>query len=238
MPHSTKLLSHRILSRLLDSLEVFVKPRILANAPTPRVVGSFARTRVWGGFAITALLLFFVTVAPLPLHAHHLPPGMEDVDEFDDGAAFMAGLRHPLLGMDHWLFAMIIGAVAAAGMTRFARLSPFASLLAGVIGGAALGLKGLIFPGAFMIGMAALMTVLVMPNSRMHWAVLKLLLVGLAAFWQGNQHGIAWPLDYGGMSYVAGISTTTAWLAFTGAALQRLASRMARLPRPARVSSH
>lgn len=177
------------------------------------------------------LLLFLLTAAPL--HAHHLPPGMEDVDEFDDGAAFMAGLRHPLLGMDHWLFAIIIGAVAAAGMTRFARLSPAVSLLIGVIGGAALGLKGLVFPGALMPGIAVLMIVIVMPSSRMHWSVLKLLLIGMAAFWQGNQHGIAWPLESGGPGYVAGIVVATAALVFTGAALLRLASRVARLPRHA-----
>lgn len=183
-----------------------------------------------------SLLLFLITAAPL--HAHHLPPGMEDVDEFDEGAAFMAGLRHPLLGMDHWLFAIIIGAVAAAGMTRFARLSPAASLLAGVIGGAALGLKGLVFPGALIVGMAALTVLLVMPGSRVHWMVLRLLLIGLAAFWQGNQHGIAWPLESGGVAYIAGLMVATTALAFIGAAMLRLASRTARLPRHARVTSH
>lgn len=182
------------------------------------------------------LLLFLLTA--VPLHAHHLPPGMEDVDEFDDGAAFMAGLRHPLLGMDHWLFAILIGAVAAAGMSRFARLSPAASLLAGVIGGAVLGLKGLVFPGAFIVGMAALTVVLVMPRSRVHWMVLRLLLIGLAAFWQGNQHGIAWPLESGSPGYVAGLAVATAALVFTGAALLRLASRVVRMPRHARVTSH
>ncbi len=181
-----------------------------------------------------SLLLFLITDAPL--HAHHLPPGMEDVDEFDEGSAFMAGLRHPLLGMDHWLFAIVVGAVATAGMTRFARFSPAASLLAGVIGGAALGLKALVFPGALIVGLAVLMIVVVMPSSRMHWSVLKLLLIGLGAFWQGNQHGIAWPLESGGVGYVTGLVVATTALAFSGAALRRLALRAALLLRPARVS--
>jgi urease accessory protein len=183
-----------------------------------------------------SLLLFLITA--VPLYAHHLPPGMEDVDEFDEGAAFMAGLRHPLLGMDHWLFAIIIGAVAAAGVTRFARFSPVTSLLIGVIGGAALGLNAVIVPGALMAGLAVLMIVIVMPSSRMHWSVLKLLLIGLGAFWQGNQHGIAWPLDSGGAWYVAGLIVSTTVLAISGAFLQRLTSNTVRLPRHARVTSH
>lgn len=201
MPHSTKLRSRRILSRLLACLALFL---------------------------LTAV----------PLHAHHLPPGMEDVDEFDDGTAFMTGLRHPLLGMDHWMFAIIIGAVAAAGMTRFNRLATLTALLTAMVIGAVLGLNGIVLTGPFMACLAALMIVLVMPSSTLHWSVLKLLLISLAAFWQGNQHGIAWPLEFGIEWYLVGLVVTTAALAFGGATLLRLASGTARLPRHARVTSH
>ena len=183
-----------------------------------------------------SLLLFLITA--VPLHAHHLPPGMEDVDEFEEGAAFMAGLRHPLLGTDHWLFAIAVGVAATVGVSRFARVCPVASLLAGVIGGATLGLSDVIFPSALMAGMAVLMAVIVMLTSRMHWFVLKLILIGLVAFWQGNQHGIAWPLESGGVEFVVGLLVTTITLAFGGAALLRLAPRTARLARLSRVTSH
>lgn len=183
-----------------------------------------------------SLLLFLITA--VPLHAHHLPPGMEDVDEFEEGAAFMAGLRHPLLGTDHWLFAIAVGVAAMVGMTRFVRLCPVASLLAGVIGGAALGLNAVIFSGALMAGTAVIMAVIVMLTSRMHLFVWKLILIGLVAFWQGNQHGIAWPLDSGGAGYVAGLIVSTTALVISGAFLQRLASNTVPLPRHTRVTSH
>ena len=44
----------RCLSTIADAAEVIVKPRILANTPTPRRAGSLARTRDWGGLATTS----------------------------------------------------------------------------------------------------------------------------------------------------------------------------------------
>lgn len=43
--------------------------------------------------------------------AHHLPPGMEGVDEFADAPihSFTAALTHPFSGADHWLAALAVG---------------------------------------------------------------------------------------------------------------------------------
>ena len=56
----------------------------------------------------------FLRLSVLPLWAagqamaHHLPPGMEDVDEFA-GEPFTAALAHPFTGADHWLAALAVG---------------------------------------------------------------------------------------------------------------------------------
>ncbi len=42
--------------------------------------------------------------------AHHLPPGMEDVDEFA-GEPLRAALTHPFSGADHWLAALAVGLI-------------------------------------------------------------------------------------------------------------------------------
>ena len=185
---------------------------------------------------LACLGMLWLTAAPV--FAHHLPPGMEEVDEFEDSAAFMAGLRHPLLGMDHWVFAIVVGAAAAAGMTRFERHSPVCVFLLAMAIGAVLGLKEIIMPGLFLAGMAALMTVLVMPDTRARWSLLKLLLICLVGLWQGNQHGIAWPLKAGAVGYLAGLLTTTAALILGGTSMPRLGSFITRLRCPARAAAH
>ena len=50
----------------------------------------------------------FVLLA-VPVFAHHLPPGMEEVDEFSDSASFLMGINHPLSGLDHLLAALLTG---------------------------------------------------------------------------------------------------------------------------------
>ena len=44
----------RCISTIADAAEMIVKPRILANTPTPRRAGSLARTQDWGGLATTS----------------------------------------------------------------------------------------------------------------------------------------------------------------------------------------
>ena len=40
--------------------------------------------------------------------AHHLPPGMEDVDEFAD-ESLTAVVAHPFTGVHHWFAALAVG---------------------------------------------------------------------------------------------------------------------------------
>jgi len=163
---------------------------------------------------------------------------MEDVDEFDDGMAFMAGIRHPLLGWDHWLFAVAVGVVAARGISRFSRSAPAASLLLATIAGAACGLQKVILPvQACAFGVTAL-ALMVSVRARSPGLTLSTLLITMLAFWQGDAHGMAWPLDTGGLWHLTGIVLMTAALAGCGWAVTKVASISLRLKRPAGVTSH
>lgn len=183
-------------------------------------------------------ILGFFCITSTSLLAHHLPPGMEDVDEFDDHtAAFTAGIRHPLLGMDHMLFAMAVGVVATLGTTRAAKAAPV-FLMTAIIAGAASGLQGVVLHTFHCALVTGLLAVLIWPVVRSSRSALMLLLIAMLALWQGNQHGIAWPLVTGGVWYLAGLLAMTAALVLSGIAISRLASVMMRLQIPATVTTH
>lgn len=185
---------------------------------------------------LVCLGLFCLTATPVL--AHHLPPGMEDVDEFDDDVAFMAGTRHVLLGADHWLAALAVGAVAALGATRAAKTAPVACFLAGIIGGAAMGVQGVILNATLGLLVAGMLAAMNWPNARARLSVLKLAAVIMLALWQGNEHGIAWPLDTDVGWYVAGMLCMTSALVGCGAGLTRMALGIIRPPHPASVATH
>ncbi len=180
-------------------------------------------------------VLAFLLLASAPLHAHHLPPGMEDVDEFDVGAAFLAGARHPLLGMEHWFFAITAGALlAAASRKRAGRLASV--LLAGLAVGGWAGLQDVVFPGASAAAWLAFAGPLLwLAAGHRYYHVCLLAWLGLAALLQGNGHGLAWPLEAAGLPYMAGVLLTTAILAFAGWAVALCAHS---LRRPSTVASH
>ncbi|SKB01418.1 Hydrogenase/urease accessory protein HupE [Prosthecobacter debontii] len=163
------------------------------------------KNRAIGWFsAATATVL-----TALPLHAHHLPPGMEDIDEFEDGAAFMAGIRHFVSGADHWLFAVAIGAMAVTVMRRRNAKNLMVALALGAGVGTALGVNQVMIPGASWSVFAAFLApalVWCLKDSLSGWG--KAGLVMLAAVWQGNQHGLAWPLDSASGFYTVGILST------------------------------
>lgn len=180
------------------------------------------RRRLPAWMASIALLL----IVTAPLHAHHLPPGMEDIDEFEHSAALMAGLRHPTLGFDHWMVALAIGWVAAASL-RSRRVGLIAG--AAFAAGGLMGTQGIVLLGcgySFAIAVLALGAALAMQKRIPLLATLGL--VGIAALLPGNAHGIAWPIGSAAVSYVVGVMATSLALASVGFAAQRLAqSRLA-----------
>lgn len=174
---------------------------------------------------LTVVSLFLVTA--LPLHAHHLPPGMEDVDEFEDGAAFMAGLRHPLLGFDHWMLASVVGVLVVTGVCRSSK-GLLSSLLGGVAVGATLGVNAVVLPSGSMSLLFALAIPLLLLMQRGKLPIsAQSGLIAFAALWQGNIHGLAWPLEAATGSYIFGLVATTAILAFCGGVVAKVAQSSA-----------
>lgn len=167
---------------------------------------------------LAGVLLLCLTAAPL--HAHHLPPGMEDVDEFEDGAAFMAGVRHPLLGMDHAFLAIAVGAMAVAVMRKRNSKNLVNALLAGTAAGAVLGVNDVVLPGSqfsSLMAYAVPVAVFVLKDRMSGWT--RAGLVVLAALLQGNEHGVAWPLESAAGIYMLGILATTTALVSAGYAV-------------------
>ena len=68
--------------------------------------------------ALTALA--WLMAAPLAL-AHHLPPGMEEVDEFGN-ETLRSQIIHPFTGLDHWMLTLGIASWLVLGCQGFARL--------------------------------------------------------------------------------------------------------------------
>lgn len=182
--------------------------------------------------------LGFFCLTASPLLAHHLPPGMEEVDEFDDNAAFMAGIRHTLLGADHWLFAVAVGVLAALGASRVTRIASATCFITGLLGGAAAGLQQVVLHPPHCALATGMFAVLIWPLIRSSRSALVLLLVAMFALGQGNDHGVAWPLDTGGGWYLAGLLFMAAALVAASAATTRLASSMIRVQLPARMATH
>lgn len=173
----------------------------------------------FGCFVVLAFMVFSVE----PVLAHHMPPGMEDVDEFEDGAAFMAGIRHCMLGVDHWLFALAVGAMAATALVKASSYCLVRVCLVSAMVGAIFGLQGVVLPGLIYCSLlaSAIPFGLIVLKNRLSVNV-ELWLIGLATLVQGNAHGIAWPLDVGASAYLMGVLLAGTSLALSGFGIVRL----------------
>ena len=159
-------------------------------------------------------VLLLLTVAPL--QAHHLPPGMEDVDEFEDGMAFLAGVRHPLLGLEHGVFALTIGVLVAVGGRSRTQAHALTFLASLAVGGWA-GAQGLVLPGVSLGSASAFASPLLLfaMRYRLHPGYL-MTAVACISLLQGNAHALAWPLEAGFTAYLTGLLLMSSVLAFTG----------------------
>jgi len=180
---------------------------------------------------------FVLRLAVLPLWAagqamaHHLPPGMEDVDEFTD-EPFTAALTHPFTGADHWLAALAVGLVVWAWgrKTGFQSISLFILAMAGGIGA---GRTGIQLP-LMETGLAVSVILLgcVVAGSKWFSSKAVLSLAALTGAWHGIAHGLEMPAAAPTGLYAVGLTLASGALALTVGLLaaQLPASRPA-LPR-------
>lgn len=163
-------------------------------------------------------LLVAFAFSQATVHAHHLPPGFEEIDEFEHSHAMSAGLLHPLSGWDHCLALLVIGGAAILAM-RKTQLLP-AMFFSGLAAGGALGFGGVALPQAPFVSAAVLLVAgvaLVLRASSMP----LILAAAVAAFglWQGNSHALLVTLPQAMAGYAFGFILSSAALMVMGGAL-------------------
>lgn len=159
---------------------------------------------------LLALLLFL----PMLAQAHGL---------HDHGGGWLAGLIHPLLGLDHLLAALAVGlwAGTATGWARLALPLGFtlAMLLAAAVGhGGSSSLVPWIEPGiaSSLLALGLMLAMRVTPHPLLAAPLLVLL-----AITHGLAHGAEGPAD-GLTAYLTGLGATTLGLHLVGLTLARL----------------
>jgi urease accessory protein len=172
---------------------------------------------LWPGLLLTL-------AAGIPAFAHHLPPGMEEVDEFADHASFLMGFNHPLGGMVHLASALLIGAVAAR-LGRGGRMT-LPGAAAALAAGCAAGAAGITVPGGEAVIVASVVAgvaAVFLKAGRVLPAVAAVLVV--FQFWHGNVHAVESPARAAGGLYAAGAVVATLLLMIMGFAITRGLSR-------------
>jgi len=169
-------------------------------------------------FSLLPVLSLFMAV---PAFAHHLPPGMEEVDEFADVASFLMGFIHPLTGLDHLLAALFTG-VVAAGLGKPGRKKVLAAALAAMLSGGLL---------AKLPASEAVITGSVLALALMAFFLSARALQTAAAaavifqVWHGNAHAMETPLTAARGCFLAGACAATGCTMIFGLALTSILRR-------------
>jgi urease accessory protein len=172
----------------------------------------------WG---VLALALFALGT---PAFAHHLPPGFEDVDEFDQ-ARMVSGFLHPFTGLDHLPLALSIGWLAFVSGTRRGGMlaaSFVGSLAVGMITGR-LGFALPMLEQGLALSVVAGGVLLAYASRRSPSSVLAL--AALAGLWHGNAHGAEMPAAAASIGHGAALLAGTAAILSAGIGLAALCVR-------------
>ncbi len=137
------------------------------------------------------------------------------------GVSFMAGVVHPLLGLDH-LLAMLGMGVSVAGFSVRGRLAAAGlivlSLLVGLFGASAmhapLSVDPLLAATLLMLGLMLL---------RKHAASFawRISMIALFTYFHGFAHGAEWPHQHAIWPFAAGVASASLMLFVLGAAIGR-----------------
>lgn len=144
-----------------------------------------------------------------------------------DAHGFVAGLLHPVGGLDHVLAMVAVGLLAArlGGRALWAVPTAFVALMAA---GGALGMNGVGLPYV-ETGIALSVVVFggVLAAGVTPPVGLAVGLVGFFAIFHGHAHGAEMPGDASGLAYATGFMVATAMLHAVGAGLGVGAARLA-----------
>ena len=158
-----------------------------------------------------------LTMAALSLSAALIPslafahPGGDHVH------GLLAGLEHPLFGIDHLLAMVAIGMIAArSGRIGFLVVPP--AFVATMMAGAALGIAGIGLPSV-ETGIALSLVVFgaMVALARPLPLAVAASLAAVFGLFHGNAHGLEIPESAGGLAYAAGFVFATSTLHAAGA---------------------
>ncbi|CAN5881341.1 HupE/UreJ family protein [soil metagenome] len=156
--------------------------------------------------------------------AHHLPPGFEDIDEFEQ-AQMLIALRHPFTGLDHLLLALAMGWIACLWGKRIGT-ALFASFIGSMLAGLILGRLGLGVPMLEEgLALSVIASGLVLAYASKASTKVAFTLAIMAGFWHGNAHGVEMPGAAASLVYGAGLLFGTATVACGGMTLAALATQ-------------
>jgi len=121
------------------------------------------------------------------------------------GTGFMAGLTHPIFGIDHLLAIFTIGVIAFQFKDKNRWLLPLAFLVPMIIGGF-MGVEAEGFPGeelviktsVFLLGLLLAFSIKVPP-------VVLMLALAIFGFFHGHAHGVEMPEESIAWQYFAGV---------------------------------
>ena len=151
---------------------------------------------------LTVILALFLVVRG-SVYGHHLPPGMEDVDEFAGDAAFSTGVWHAWSDASLWIFAVAVGAIGAR--RRILGLM-MVTLAGGMAAGLGLGLVLVRLPmdaPSWVFALAgAVMLIGIGTRGR---SVLFVTVSAVVSLWQGVEHSHALTPGGGTLAFALGL---------------------------------
>lgn len=158
-------------------------------------------------FSRAIIVLVLLSLAATPAHAHA---------EKDQAAGFLAGLHHPISGLDHVLAMVSVGLWGAQLGAPSVWILPVTFPMVMAVGGF-LGLIGVPLPGVEIgIALSAVLLGLVVAREARPPVGLAAALVGIFAIFHGHAHGTELPPGQSGLLYSVGFVIATGLLHVTG----------------------
>ena len=162
-----------------------------------------ARTALLYAIAITTLIM----TSAEPLLAH---------DQLGQAEGFLAGLRHPVSGLDHVFAMMAVGLWGAQLGAPALWLLPVTFPVVMAVGGF-LGLVGIPLPGVEVgIAMSALLMGMLVASAAKPPLAVAAVVVGFFAIFHGHAHGTELPAGQSALAYSIGFVVATGALHAAG----------------------
>ena len=143
----------------------------------------------------------------------------------EGGGAFISGLTHPILGLDHLLAIIAVGMLSAQIRRHAMWLLPFAFVLA-MLGGAVLAIRGIpLFTVELLITISVVVMGIAVVLERKPPLLLFIALVAFFALFHGHAHGTEMSPDYDYLHYCGGFVVGALVINLAGIAIGVIAEK-------------